>query len=231
MNLKDAHHDSTRPKLPDFPSSSSKTTNCNNDSRTPEVEEMTRFLSNSTSNGDETVVYPREPFWSTSVSLHGFNVPMVQPFVAQMSHQSRDSVILSDDDLEDQQYTSETNNHRDSTPITRPPPLSSRKSLERDIAIARELSVSGDFVSNKLFNSPYVLGPPLNSTTDTNTFSPTENSKVEARQKPSMISFFLNLVNYSCCFHRRGPAAPNTTETALAIKAACPRIGQYFVIR
>jgi hypothetical protein len=184
MKLKDTHDDTTRPNLPDFPpvTSSSKTTNGNSDSRTPQVKKMPEFLSNSTTTGVEVVVYPTEPFSSASLLHHGYEI---QPFVAQTSH--------SDDNIDDQRYSSETNNHPDFTPITQPPPLPSGRSLERDIAVARELSVARDFASDKPSNSPYVRNPYLNSTTDSNPISPKDNgpfSKVEARQHPGMILFF-----------------------------------------
>jgi hypothetical protein len=180
MKLKGTHDDTTRPNLPGFPpvTSSSKTTNGNSVSRTPHVKKMPEFLSNSTPNGVEVVVYSMEPSSSTSVSHHGYDVPMIQPFVAQTSH--------SDGNLDDQLYTSQTNDNPDFTPNTQPPPLPSRRSLERDIAVAMELSVSWDFASDKPSNSPYVQNPLLNSTTDSSPISPKDNGLLH------LVLFFLN---------------------------------------
>ena len=107
---------------------------------------------------------------SIFVSYHSYSVPMVQPSVSQMSQSREDSVIHSDDNLDDQQYSSETNNPHSSTLITQPPPLTSTSPNVRTI---------------------------LNSTTtDSNPIFPKDNNlvrNVEARRKPNMISF-LNLV-------------------------------------
>lgn len=55
-------------------------------------------------------------------------------------------MILNDDNLDDQQNTSESSIHPDSTPITQPPPfVTSTMLLERDVAIVRELNVPVDF--------------------------------------------------------------------------------------
>ena len=69
----------TRPKSPpDFPSVTSSTTT-NSVSSTPQVKGIPEFLSNSTSDSVEVVVYPKEPFssTSTSVSHHGYDLPMI----------------------------------------------------------------------------------------------------------------------------------------------------------
>ena len=207
ITLKDAHHDITNhlgqsvtsPKSPvDFSSvtSSSKATFGNGVSSMPQVMGMPSSDS-TTSDSFEVVVYPMEPISSNSVSHHSY-VPMIQPSLTLTSQSRDDSMILNDDNLDDQKYTSETNNRPDYIPITQPPPLTSRKSLERDIAIVREVRVPGDFASDKPFNSPNVQSPPLNSTTtDNNSISPKDDTldrKVESRPRPSMISFLLNLV-------------------------------------
>ena len=194
MKPKGTHHDITndfgqpvtRPKSPvDFSSvaSSSKTTNGNGVSNTPQVKEMPEFLSNSTADNVDVVVYPMEYFSSNSVSHHTY------ASVKQTSQSLDDSVIHNDGNLDDQPYISETNDRPDSTPITQPPPLTSKKSLERNIAILREKSVPGDFASDK--PSTNVRSPPLNSTTTDNNFiSPKDDAidrKVEAKPKPSMI--------------------------------------------
>jgi hypothetical protein len=179
---KGTHHDTTNdfgqsvtsPKSPiDFlsvTSSSPKTTDGNGVSSTPQVKE----LSNSTSDSDEVVVYPIE---QTSISSHHGH--MIQPTVTQTSQSHDDSMIHNDDTLDD---TSETNKQS-------VPPL---------IEMVREISVPGDFASDKPSTSPNVQIPPLNSTTtDSNPISPRDNSPVrkrEARRKPSMNPFLLNLV-------------------------------------
>ena len=184
--LKGTHNDTmndfgqsiTSPKTPiDFPSvtsSSPKMTNGNGVSSTPQVKE----LSNSTSNSDEVVVYPIE---QTSVSHHG----LMTMTVTQTSQSHDDSVIRNDDTLDD---TSETT----------VPPLPPKELPERNIEMIREMSVPGDFASDKPSTSPNVQSPPLYSTTtDSNPISPRDNSpvrKIEARRKPKMNPFLLNLV-------------------------------------
>jgi hypothetical protein len=103
------------------------------------------------------------------------------------------------DNLDDQQNTPETNDLPDTSPITQPSPLTSTKLLQGDIAVVREISVPGDFVSDEPSTFPNFQSPPLYSTTtDSNPISPKANSpvrKVEARRKPDINSFLLNLVN------------------------------------
>jgi hypothetical protein len=154
IKLKDAHHDSTndfgppvtRPKSPvEFPTvaSSSVSTNGDGVSSTPQVKEMP------TSDSVEVAV---EHFSSNSASHHSYGVPMIQPCATP----SQSSVIHNDDNLDNQQNTSETDNRPDSTPITQSLPLISKKSLETDIAVVREISVSGDFATEKPSTSPNV---------------------------------------------------------------------------
>ena len=182
--LNGAHHDTTNdlaqpvpvPKSPvDLPSvtSSSKTANGNVVSGTPQVKEMPESKLDSTSDSSEVVVYPKQHLSSTSVQHHDYDVPMIQPSVTQTSHD--DSVTHNDDNLDDQQNTSETNNLPDSTPIIQPPPLTSKKLPEGDIVV-RE--ISEDFASDKPSTSSNVQSPtPLNSTTTTpNVQNPPLNS-------------------------------------------------------
>ena len=170
------HHDTTndfgqvtRPKSPanlNFSSviSSSKTTN---GTSMPQANGIPESLSNSTS---DMVVYPVEHFSSDSVSHHSYEVPMIQPSETQASQSHHDLMVYSDDNLDNQQYSSETNNCPGSAPITKPLPLT--------------------------HTSPNVQTPPLTLTsTDSNPTSHTDNNrKVEGRRRPNMVSFFLNLV-------------------------------------
>ena len=194
--LKGTHHDTTNDfgqpvpvttiDLP--PVTSFLWTNSNGVSSTPHVKEVREVLSNSTSDSDEVVVYPKEPSSSTSVSHHGHDVPTIQPSVTQTSQPH------NDDNLND---TSETNNRPDSTPITQPPPWNSKKLPEREIPVVREISALGDFASDKPSISLNFQNLPLDSTTtDSNPIPPKDNSpvrKVVARRKPSMSPFLLNL--------------------------------------
>ena len=109
------------------------------------MKEMPEYLSDSTSDSVKVVVYPKEHLSATSVSHQGYDAPMIQSSVTQASHD--DSVTHNDDNFNVQQNTSETNNRPDSTLITQPPSLTSKKLLERDIAIVRE--ISRDFVSDR----------------------------------------------------------------------------------
>jgi hypothetical protein len=166
---RDAKNDSgqpgTRPRSTvDFPSvTSSKTTNGNGVSSTPQVKEMPEYLSNSTLD----CVKVDEHFSSIPVSHLSYDVPMIQPFQSY-----DDSAIYSYDNLDDQQYFSETNNRHGSTSIPQHPPLTSA--------------------------SLNVQTPPRNSTTtDSNPTSPKDNTpvrEVEARQRSNVFSFLLKLV-------------------------------------
>ena len=179
----------TRPKPPaDFSSATSSSKTTNGVSSTPQVKEIPEILSNSTSDSFKVVVYPKEHHLSLSVPHHSYGVPMIQPSVTQAS---QSSVIHNDDNLDDQQNTSKTNNRPDSTTIIQLPLLTSKKSLERDIAIVRENSFPGDFATEKPSTSPSVQSQPLNSTT-TDCNPPVR--EVEARQEPNTITSLLNLV-------------------------------------
>ena len=165
----------TRPKSPpnflSVTSSSNTVTTNGGVSSTPQVKETPEFWANPTSDSFEVVVYPVEHFSSTSVSHRSYDVAMKQPSVTQMSHSHNDSAIYSNDNLDNQQYSSETNSCPVSTPITHPPPLISTAT------------------------SPNIQTLPMNSTS--NPISPLNNGpvrKVDARRKPNMISFLLNLV-------------------------------------
>ena len=136
----------TRPNLKlsiDFPSITfpSTTTNENDVSGTSQLKEV--------------VVYPMEPFSSTSVSHHGYDVPMIPPYVP---------LIHNDDN--NQQYASETNKRSDSIPITQSPSLTS-KSLGRNINDA-EISDPRNIASDKPSTSPNVQSPPLNTDSRSN---------------------------------------------------------------
>ena len=234
MKPKGTHHRTTndlgqsvtRSKSPaHIPSvtSSSKTTNGNDVSSTPQVKEMPEILSNSTSGGVEVAVYPMERSSSTSGSHHGDDVPMIRPSVTQTSQSHDDLMIHGDDNLDDQQYSLETNNRIGSTPITQPPPFPPNNSLQGDTgdtAIVGEISVPGDFALDKPSTSPNVQSPPLNSTTTNNPISlkdisPTIMKKVETRRKPNMISFFLHLVT------------PQIVSTEFPEKVQSPKLQQW----
>ena len=203
----------TRPKSPaDFPSVTSSSKMTNNVSSTRQVMEMP-----STSDSVEVVIYSMKPFSSASVSHYGYDDgPMMQPSITQTSQFQDDSMIYSDDNLDDQQYSSKTNHRlRSSIPTTQPSPLTSKKSLERDIAVVREKSVPWDFASD---TSPNVHSLPLNSTTPDNPIFPKDSSpvrKVEARRKPNIITFLLNLV-----------APPQVASTEVPEKVQPPKTQQ-----
>ena len=187
--LEDTHRDTTndsaqlvtRSKSPvDLPTSSSKMTNGNGVLSLPQEKEMPESSSNSTSDSVEVVVYPKGQVSSTSVSHQGYDVPMIQPSVTQTSQSHDDSLTRNDNNLDTtRQNISKTNNGPDPTPIKQPPPLPSEKSLERDIAVVRELSAHGDFASDKPSSSPNVQSPPLNlTTTDSNSIPPKDKIPV-----------------------------------------------------
>ena len=173
--LKGTNHDSandfgqsvTSPKSPiDIPLVTSSSPKTTNGNGVSSTPQV-KELSNSTSDSDEVVVYPIE---QTSVSHHGH---MIQPTVTQTSQSHDDSMIHTLDD------TSKTNKQ----PV---PPL---------IEMVREISVPGDFPSDKPSTSANVQSPPLNSTTtDSNPITSPSARKIEARRKPSMNPFLLNLV-------------------------------------
>ena len=176
---KDTHHDATSTNdfgqlvvTPlDLPSVTSFSNMMNGDGVSHQVKETLESLSNSTSDSVDVVVYPKEPFPSTSASHNGYELT-IQPPVIQMSQFHGDSVTHSGDNLDAQQKTSETNNISDSTPITQPLPVIS-KLIEREIAVVREIFNLEEFVSDKKpSTSPNVQSLPLNSTTSTPLQSP-----------------------------------------------------------
>ena len=118
---------------------------------------------------------------------------VIQLSVTQTSRSQDDSVVHNNN-------TSETNNRQDSIPITQPLPCTSKKLVERNIPIVREISIPGDLASDKPSTSPDVLSLPLNPiTTDSNPISPKDNRpirKVKAKRKSSMNSFLVSLVTF-----------------------------------
>ena len=169
----------------DLLSVASKSTDGHGVWSTPQVKEMPKPLSNSTSDSVE------EPFSTLSV--------------AQTS-QSHDDlavqtlVVIDDNDNDNQQHTS------DPTPITQPLP-STPKLPEGEFApnpIVNDLSIPGEF---PLSPSPDAQSPPLNSTPKIfpeNDSMSLKDSSVKMKRKPNSTSSFLhNLVT---------PEVPNRVE-------------------
>ena len=130
----------------------------------------------------KVVVSPVEPFSPTSISHHGYDVPMTHPYIR---------LIHSDDKSDNQPYALETDDRLDSTPITKSSPLTPKKSVEKDIS---KITVPEGFASDKPPTSPNVPSPPLNSTTtDSNpSIPPQESSPV--RKVEGMIPSLFNFV-------------------------------------
>ena len=120
------------------------------------------------------VSYPMKHFWSISVSHRGSGETTVFTDIL---------VFNSDDNLLDEQHR--RNEYLDFTPITTLlPPL--KKLLERNSAIVMEISVSGDFTSDKTSSSPNVQSPPLNSDRRCNPIN-LATSQVVSREVPEKV--------------------------------------------
>ena len=152
----------------------------------------------------ELVTIPKSPVdlpsvTSSSKTTNGNGVSstpqVIQLSVTRMSR-SHDNSVIHD--------TLETNNRQVSTPITQPLPFTSKKLVEKDISIVREISVLEDLALDNSSTSPDVLSLPLNSiTTHSNPISPKDNPpvrKVEAKHKTSMNSFFVSLATPQVVF-------------------------------
>ena len=134
----------------------------------------------------KVVVSPMEPFSPTSISHHGYDVPMTQPHIR---------LIHSDDKSDNQPYALETDDRLDSTPITQSSPLTPKESVEKDIS---KITVPDGFASDEPPTSPNVPSPPLNSTTtDSNPIPPQESSPVRKVEGliPSLFNFVTPLIS------------------------------------